>query len=142
MEDLNNTSLVGRLTADSEIHSFENSDVIKFSVAVNNRGKKDENGKFTDKTVFITVKYFGKDLKKLNEYLTKGKTVSVSGHIDQDTWEKDGKKNYLTFVNADFVKILNTGKSEKSVSDSAKDSQPEPHPELQNEEGFPEDIPF
>lgn len=139
MKDLNITGIIGRLTSDSEIKSFENFDAIKFSIAVNNRGKKGEDGKYSDKTIFVNVKHSGKNLKKLNEMLTKGKTVSVEGFIDQDAWEKDGKKNYLTYVNADTIKLIGGTKEESPAA--PKDEEPPIEYESSGSD-FPEDIPF
>lgn len=131
MKDINTSTLIGRLTKDAELHMFsEETGVIQFTLAFNTTTKKD--GKFEDVANFIKCKHFGKNMSKLNEMLTKGKQVSVSGYLAQESWEKDGHKNSTILIIAEDIQLLGGG---KASSESSQGSQ-----EAYND--FQEDCPF
>lgn len=131
MRDLNSVCLFGRLTANAELKQFENGgNIISFSIAVNTSYKKE--GEWIDYPNFFNVKYSGKNLANLNQYLTKGQAVVISGHLKQDRWEKDGKKNSAVIIEAEQVQLVGNKK------DSGGGSQPS----QSTEEPFPEDFNF
>jgi len=93
--DLNQTILTGRLTADIEIsYSGAGKEIGKFSLAV---GFKYGD---TEKTSFINCTVFGKTATFLSQYTGKGKRVSVVGRLDQSTWtdSNDNKKSAIGVV--------------------------------------------
>lgn len=107
---MNNVLLVGRLTQDSELFEFNNGEgkAIKFTLAVKRRTKNSSDGKDAD---FIPVIYFADFAQKLEEYLTKGKLISVSGKIRIQSVEgKDGAKMYFTNIVADNIEFLSSNK--------------------------------
>ena len=81
------TTIIGRLTHDPEI-GFTNSGkaVANFSLAVNRkRGDKDVVS-FFDVTVWDTL------AEGVHATLHKGDRAIAEGNLQQETWEKDGKK--------------------------------------------------
>jgi len=82
---MNKLILTGRLTRDAEIKFAKTgTSIIEFDIA-NNTGY----GEYK-KTCFIGCTIFKRD--KLVDHLKKGKGVIVEGELQQDNWEKDGKK--------------------------------------------------
>lgn len=89
--DINMLSLSGRLTKDAELKYMANDKALaNFSIAVN-RSKK-VGDKWEDVASFFDCVLFGKVAEALHPYLVKGKKVFIGGKLQQDRWERDGKK--------------------------------------------------
>jgi single-strand DNA-binding protein len=105
MADVNHTILIGRLTRDAELkYTAGGVAVGKFSIAVNKRVKKGE--AWEDKVSFFEIVQWGKSAEALNQYLVKGKQVAVSGELEQDRWEHEGKNMSKVYVTAHNVQLL------------------------------------
>lgn len=111
--DLNSVCFTGRLGQDPEARTVgqDNKMVVKLSVAV-------ESG-FGDKkkTNWVTVKVWGKSAEFCKQYLSKGNRVGIEGRLDQETWEKDGKKGEKLVIVASSVNNM-TPQSERTGSAS------------------------
>lgn len=79
-------------------------------------------------------------MEKLASYMTKGKQISVLGHLDQDKWEKDGKQNSMIYIVADKIQLLGSGSSKGN--DGEQPSESYQNNDYSGEETFPEDVPF
>ena len=82
MRNINTTTLSGRATKDPDITEKDTFTVANFSLAVNYDGRTD---------FFEVVAFNGLATKVVSPHVTKGKQVTVSGHLRQDRWEKDGR---------------------------------------------------
>lgn len=94
---MSNTNIVvidGRVGRDPELrHSKSGAAFLEFSVAVGG-GRKDKNtGEWVERTDWIDCLALGKSAEHLGRMLHKGSFVVVTGSLQQETWEKDGKKN-------------------------------------------------
>lgn len=157
MTDLNNVTLIGRLTRDvgSDERSFaylpSGQARANLSIAVN-RSKKNGD-QWVDEVSYFDVTLWGKQAESLKPYLTKGKQIAVEGYLRQDRWEKDGQKNSRVSITATNVQLLG-GKSDnyqQSGGDAPKfqpkqppvsSPMPDATPYGGDTGGFPEDIPF
>ena len=86
--------IVGNVTKDPEIRQAGESEVAKFSVAVN--GYKD------------TVEFFDVEWWKPNGaigYVSKGTTVLVEGELQTQRWEKDGQQRSKIVVKARTLQL-------------------------------------
>lgn len=92
---------VGKL----EFKELSNSKLLKMSVAVN-KSRKDKEGNWQQETEWVNVSVWGDLAERANTNLEKGHFVHVQGELKTNVWEKDGKKNYSTGVNAQQVKWL------------------------------------
>ena len=111
---MNNINLIGRLTKDPDVRTFEGKnkgeDVLQamFTVAV------DRNGEEAD---FIRCLAYGKTAEVIEQYCTKGLRVGITGHIRTGSYEhKDGYTVYTTDVIVDRF----------DFADGAKGEEPEP----------------
>lgn len=135
MTDINSVVLVGRITkdvgSDERSFSYVGNGTAKavVNIAVNRGVKKGD--KWEDETSFFDVVIWGKTAENLKPRLTKGTQITVSGHLKQDRWEKDGQKQSRVQVVADMVEVPNVSK---------KDA--EKVAEAFGGEAFPEDNPF
>jgi single-strand DNA-binding protein len=136
--DLNNVSIVGRLTRDAELtYTPAGTAVCKSSIAVNRSRKEGET--YVDEVSFFDVTLWGKFGESMAKYLLKGKQVGISGELRQARWEKDGQQRSRVEINAQTLQLL-----------SPKESQGEPVPRPANasgrapvaDDGFVDDIDF
>ena len=124
--------LKGRLTRDADV-KFLNSgqSVAGISLAIN-EGYKGASG-WVEKAVFINCKAWGKKAVFCQE-LKKGDIVFITGKLDFEQWEKDGKKNSRVTV---LVDTIETGMSIKGENISG-----EMPPDLNGQFDNQDDIPF
>jgi len=97
---LNNFSVSGRVGQDSEL-KFLSQDVClcEFSFAFDTFKQKQKVSNW------IKVKAFGKAAELLSEHAKKGTQLSLSGRLEIDTWEKDGKKFEKTVLVANDFQL-------------------------------------
>ena len=100
MADLNSISLTGRVTRDAELKTISSGlECCSFSLAVSGFKKDDVS--------FLDVTLWGKRAVSLNQFLTKGKQIALSGFIKQDRWlDKDGKSKSKITVTASDITLL------------------------------------
>ena len=110
--------ITGNLARDSELRFTANQKpVLSFTVACN-RSWKDDNGELRDAADFFPVVLWGKSAEALEQYLKKGKSVLVKGHLQTRSYEgRDGVKKYVTEIIADMfggVELLGGGSQDRS----------------------------
>jgi single-strand DNA-binding protein len=134
MSDVNNVTLIGRLTRDAEFrHTNNGKAVSKFSLAVNKRSKIEEHWK--DEAGFFDIILWGQLAETLSQYLIKGKQIAVTGELTQERWEHDGQNRSKVVVTAATIQLLG-GTSEQK----REDVTPPPSPSAGND--LVDDIPF
>ena len=111
--NVNKVFLMGRLTADPELKSSASGvSVMRFTVAVNRRLKKDE-------TDFIECVAFRQTAEFISKYFRKGSSIIVFGSIQVDNWkDKEGNNQRSTRVVVDEVQF---GESKRGDSSSGRD---------------------
>ena len=152
MTDLNHVVLIGRLTQDlgSDERSFgyvgNGQARANVSIAVNRSKKKCD--EWIEEVSYFNITIWGKTAENLKPYLTKGKQICVEGHLHQDRWEHEGKKESRVTIIADQVQLLG-GKSENAGNTEngaprfvPADNSASATPAENNSGDFPEDIPF
>lgn len=86
-------------------HTGNGKAATSFSVATES-GYKDDSGEWKKVTDWHKVVSFGSQAESCAKYIPKGGRVLVNGRLTTRTWEKDGKKNYVTEVVADRVEFI------------------------------------
>lgn len=121
MASFNQVTLMGNLTRDVEVKYMQSgSAVANIGLAINERFKSGEEWK--EKTVFVDVACFGRTAEVAGEYLTKGSPVLISGKLDFQQWEKDGKKNSKLSVICDKLQMIGGKRDDASqVRDDSND---------------------
>lgn len=161
MTDLNDLAIIGRLTRDIGETDFSyistGTAKLTFSIAVNRSVKHGDD--WVDEASFFDVTYWGKPAEGIKQYLGKGKQVAVKGFLKQDRWEKDGQKHSKISIVAESVQLLgskgdgsgnngSSGSSEyhKPASNGSsfkpKSAAQQPQQSFEEQNEFPEDIPF
>jgi single-strand DNA-binding protein len=148
MADINHVVLVGRLTRNAELkYTSGGGAVSKFSIAVNQRRKKDE--QWVDEAHFFDIVLWGKSAESLNQYLVKGKQVGIEGQLRQNRWEQDGQARSKVEIFAANVMLLGgggggAGGSRQGPAPGAEQrgAQEFPEGEAPAPDHFEDDIPF
>ena len=118
MKDINNLTIVGRLTRDGELqYTNSGSAVLNFSIATNRSVKQDDTWK--DEVSYFNAVLFGKRAEGIAQYMLKGKQVVISGSLKQDRWEQDGQSRTAVKIIVDNIQLVG-GKQEAKT-----ESQPE-----------------
>jgi single-strand DNA-binding protein len=106
--DINHVVLVGRLTRNAELKYTNNGAAVsKFSIAINQRRKKDD--QWVDESHFFDIVLWGKTAESLNQYLVKGKQVGIEGQLRQNRWEQEGQARSKVEIFATNVMLLGSG---------------------------------
>ncbi len=127
MANVNQVSIIGRLTRDPEVREIsDTTKVAKFSLAVNHY-YKDREGNRQEETDFIDCELFGsKNVDVLQEYATGGKELFVSGRLKQDKWvdkETEEKRTRL-LVRVDDFQLLGGGAKKQNEEDAEESPAP------------------
>lgn len=109
---MNSVNLVGNLTRDPVYFDGEKGKIAKFDLATK-VGYDTE--KKEDRVEFVPITAFGIS-DALQEYLKKGKTISVQGRVGTDRFEKDGQTQYSTTVKVNSAAIRLLGGNNKKES--------------------------
>lgn len=101
---INTCTLCGNLTRDPEHRTVGQSEVLQFSIAVNER-RKQPDGSWADDPQFIDCELWGPRAHTLGQFLKKGMKLTVSGSLRYHAWEKDGQKRSRITVNVRDVEL-------------------------------------
>ncbi|MBQ3669854.1 MAG: single-stranded DNA-binding protein [Treponema sp.] len=116
MADVNNVTLVGRLTrdlnaSDQREFAYTATGVARanISIAVGTRRKNGD--QWVDESNYFNVTIFGRTAESLKPYLTKGKQIAVEGSLKQDRWQDQatGKTRDRVYIIANNIQLLGGG---------------------------------
>jgi len=81
--------------------------IVSFSVAVNNR-RRSPDGSYQDETEWFRINCFGRQAEFAQQYITKGRSVFVSGRLRVDRWtgRDDGQPRFTLDVSANEVQTV------------------------------------
>ena len=138
--DLNNYSVIGRMTRDLNERSFaytENGKArLNISIAVND-GYGDN-----QYTSYFDVVVWGKTAENIKPYLGKGKQICINGRLRQDRWESNGQKNSRVVIVAETVQLLGGRDNGVGTGGNNQQTAPQRPQDYDNGGEFSEDIPF
>ena len=138
--DLNNYSVIGRMTRDLDERAFAYTSNgkarLNISIAVND-GYGDN-----QYTSYFDVVVWGKTAENIKPYLGKAKQICINGRLRQDRWESNGQKNSRVVIVAETVQLL--GGRDNGAGSGGNYQQPaqQQAPAYNDGRDFPEDIPF
>jgi single-strand DNA-binding protein len=117
---INQVVIVGRLTKPVDLrYTNSGNAVASFTVAVDRPFKNQSGEKETD---FINGQVWKKQAENMANFTDKGSLVGVAGRIQVRSYEKDGKRVYITEVVAESVRFLDS----KKQSDNQTSNQSAP----------------
>lgn len=115
---MNKVILYGRLTREPEVRYTQGDKpmaIASISIAVNRKFKREGQ----PEADFFNCTAFGKTAEVLEKYFNKGSKILISGSLQNDTYEKDGKKNTVTKILIDEIDFVDS----KSTSNNASKAE-------------------
>ena len=112
---INKTFISGNLTKDCQLRSTAaGSNILTFTVAVNDRRRNPQTGEWEDFPNFIDCVIFGQRAQTLSNFLAKGSKVSIEGKLRWSQWQdKQTQKNRSKIeVIVDEVEFLSGSKAQ------------------------------
>lgn len=115
----NNVTLIGNLTTDLDaviVQTKKGDEMFigTVTIAVNDRDRAD----------FIRIKLLGNRWEKVANYLTKGKSVAINGHIQTGSFEDEkGERHFTTDVIVDSLQLLGGGHKEETKAEPKKSAK-------------------
>lgn len=106
--DINQVVLVGRLTRDAELrYTNSGTAVASLSIACNEAIKQND-GSWQEQGHFFDCTLWGKQAESVNQYLTKGRQVAITGRLKQDTWtdQQSGQNRSKVVINVQNLELL------------------------------------
>lgn len=135
---MNSVTLTGRLVRDPQIRYASQSQmaVANFTLAVDRVRTRDGKEPTAD---FPDIVAFGKTAEIIEKYAAKGSLVGVTGRLQTRSYEKDGRKVYVTEVVAERVDLLG-----RKQDDAKVDPAPPGFYKMEDDPfvKFEDDIPF
>ena len=102
---MNTITLVGSLTKDPEMKGGGESKVCQMRVAESNGSK--------GTPLYINVSAFGRQAENCQRYLSKGRSVAISGRLRFREWDTEDGKRSEHSIAADRVDFLSGGKQKR-----------------------------
>ena len=138
---INHVNISGNLTRDPELRTTAGgTNILSFGVAVNDRRKNPQTGKWQDVPNFIDCIVFGQRAEALSRFISKGSKVSIDEKLHYSSWEtKDGQRRSKLEVVVEEIEFL----SKSQTTATTSQSQPSfTAPQAPEEELYDSDIPF
>ncbi len=106
MASFNKVILIGNMTADPELRQTASGlSVCSFSIAVNRRNSKAEQGQQT--VDFFNIVAWRQQAEFICRYFKKGNPILICGQLQTRTWnDPQGQKRYATEIQADEVSFV------------------------------------
>lgn len=108
---MNNINLIGRIVNELELKYTANGKaVLRFTIAVDKgyskERKLEEQVKNNPTADFIPIQAWDRLAEIIAEYSGKGKQIGISGTINSNNYEKEGKKIYTLIITANNIDLL------------------------------------
>jgi single-strand DNA-binding protein len=120
----NKVTLMGNLTRDPESRTTTGGqNVTNFSLAVN-RTWKGQDGQTQEQVSYINCVAWGKPGEILQQYLTKGSPIRISGRLEQRSWDdkESGQKRSAVEVIVEDFNFIGGGASSDGSAPRASNS--------------------
>ena len=112
-KSLNRVQLLGHIGQAPEIKTIAENKVANFSIATT-ESYKDSSGNKQEITDWHKIVCWGKLAEIVEKYIGKGSKVFIEGKLKTKSYEKDGKKSYITEIKAESIIMLDS--KEKPVT--------------------------
>ena len=141
---MNKVILGGRMTHDPELKQTQSGIAcLRFSIAVNRRGKKDDQNS-QPTADFINCVAWRQAAENIAKFFRKGSCIMIVGSIQTGSYEKDGVKRNTTDIVVDEFYFVDGKNDNKTDSPAPAQTQTAPAPAEPNLEiaGDNDELPF
>lgn len=124
MKTYNNVEILGNVTRDPQCRTTGNSSMAAITVATNIRWKDKETGEWKERGEFTRAVAFGKVAEIIEEYVSKGSPVFLTGALRTRKFEKDGQDHYATEVIIDEFIMCGSAQENKARRQAGINDKP------------------
>ena len=135
---INKVYLKGNLVADPQLRQINNTQLAKFTIAVNEE-RTNQDGTKKKETCFIDVDVWGREASVISQGFHKGSPIIVEGRLKLSTWNDDkGNKRSKHSIHAENIIDPNNVNQEveqvqqKPVQPQYTQQRPVQRPQVQN----------
>jgi single-strand DNA-binding protein len=115
MNGFNRVEVLGNVGKAPEVRNTKNGSLMaSFSLATTRQWKDKNSGETRKETTWIPCTAFGRTAEIVEKYVLKGMPLYVSGHWQNDQYEKNGEKRTFTKCIVDSLQLLSSGKRDES----------------------------
>ena len=145
MADLNEVSLIGRLTRDPQARALPSGQIVTSFGLATGKKFKGQNGEIKEETTFVEIESWGKTAEIIVEHFSQGKEILIEGRLKMDQWTDKatgGKRSKLKIVVERFHFV---GSKQDGQERSPNGPAPSTSPNPQSGPGMDEeadDLPF
>jgi single-strand DNA-binding protein len=118
---INRITLLGFVGNQPEITNTEKTKIARFSIATSETFK-DKSGEKKTESIWHNVVIFGKLADVVENYIKKGSQLYIEGKQVNRSFEKDGKKYYISEVISNKIEMLGSKSSNESTLDVKVDT--------------------
>ncbi|WP_426704520.1 single-stranded DNA-binding protein [Staphylococcus shinii] len=120
---MNTVSLIGNVASDFYVNEYQDKKgetqyVVNGSIIVN----EPQGANREDVTTRVNITAFRGRATTLKDLTVKGSQIGITGRLREDSYEKDGKTVYKTYVLVEDVKLLDTKEQTEAKRDKLKDN--------------------
>lgn len=107
MNECNVVGTIGNIKIDRFAKKDGTGDVVKASISLATRKEGAKKG--DNDTEWIPAIALGKPAELIEQYLEKGQKLGVTGQFTTDSWEKDGVKQYKSYIKVNRIHFVGGG---------------------------------
>ena len=125
--NLNKCQFIGRVGKDPETKEISSDfRVANFSIATTEKWTDKASGEKRELTEWINCQAANKQAELVEKYVKKGDEIYVEGKFKTRSWEKDGSKQYATYIQVETIQMLG-GKKDSEESAPTYESPVKPN---------------
>jgi single-strand DNA-binding protein len=115
MSNLNKCIFIGRLGKDPEAKQIsQDFKVVNFSLAISEKWTDKASGERKEATEWINCQASNKVSEIVEKYVHKGDLLYVEGKFKTRSWEKEGVKQYASFIQVESVQLFPKAKENQT----------------------------
>ena len=142
-KSLNICMFIGNLGDDPSVRYMPSGDpVANFSIAVADDYKDKKSGEKVEVTEWIRCVAFNRLAEIVEQYLSKGSKVFISGRMKTRSWESDGVKKYATEIVVENLQMLSPKKEADNQANQSQPSQQQSQPQNSSFDDFGDEPSF
>ena len=126
MANYNHIVVMGHLTRDPELKTFDNGgSIANFGIAMNERWTDRETGEVQERVDFVDIEASNNHAENIMQYFQKGKPILVEGKLRQQRWEDaDGNSRSKHVIRLFSWRFVGSAASEEEAADTQPGTPP------------------
>jgi len=118
---------IGRVGKEIESKEISNDfKVANFSIAISEKWRDKQSGETKEATEWVNCQASNKVAEIAEKYIKKGDQIYIEGKFKTRSWEKDGAKQYATYIKVETIQMLGGKKEDEKLPTYESPVKPNP----------------